>query len=53
MSGGVDLSVGSVIALPSVVTAVLLRDGASNPTNSFKSLCSLAKGFPVLLDQLR
>lgn len=24
----------------------------SNPTNSFKSLCSLAKGAPVALDQL-
>ncbi|HMJ13197.1 MAG TPA: ABC transporter permease [Polyangiaceae bacterium] len=29
VSGGVDLSVGSVIALSSVVTAVLLRDGSS------------------------
>lgn len=30
-SGGVDLSVGSVIALSSVVTAVLLRDGHGAP----------------------
>ena len=29
ISGGIDLSVGSVIALASVVTAVLLRDGYS------------------------
>lgn len=29
ISGGIDLSVGSVIALVSVVTAVLLRDGSS------------------------
>ena len=29
VSGGIDLSVGSVIALSSVVTAVLLREGAS------------------------
>jgi ribose transport system permease protein len=28
-SGGIDLSVGSVIALSSVVTAILLRDGSS------------------------
>ena len=27
VSGGIDLSVGSVIALASVVTAVLLREG--------------------------
>ncbi|MFW5920268.1 MAG: ABC transporter permease [Polyangiales bacterium] len=29
VSGGIDLSVGSVIALASVVTAILLREGAS------------------------
>jgi len=29
VSGGIDLSVGSVIALASVVTAVMLRDGAA------------------------
>ncbi|HLJ74906.1 MAG TPA: ABC transporter permease, partial [Thermoanaerobaculia bacterium] len=29
ISGGIDLSVGSVIALASVITAVALRDGAS------------------------
>lgn len=31
VSGGIDLSIGSVIALASVVTAVLLRDGHSAP----------------------
>ena len=32
ISGGIDLSVGSAIALTSVVTAVLLRDGGSPAT---------------------
>jgi len=32
VSGGIDLSVGSTIALSSVVSAVLLRDGASTLT---------------------
>lgn len=32
VSGGIDLSVGSTIALSSVVSAVLLRDGASTTT---------------------
>jgi ribose transport system permease protein len=31
VSGGIDLSVGSVIALTSVVTAILLREGAPPP----------------------
>ena len=32
VSGGIDLSVGSAIALSSVVSAVLLRDGAGAPS---------------------
>ena len=38
VSGGIDLSVGSVIALASVVTAILLRSGASAPVAALAGL---------------
>jgi ribose transport system permease protein len=41
ISGGIDLSVGSVIALSSVVTAVVLRDGGNS---GVALLCGLGAG---------
>jgi ribose transport system permease protein len=40
ISGGIDLSVGSVIALGSVVTAVVLRDGGSAGTALFAGIAT-------------
>jgi len=49
VAGGIDLSVGSIIALSSVVTAVLLKDGASPVVGIFGgvgvgALCGLVNG---------
>src|SRR5262249_47245435 len=39
-SGGIDLSVGSVIALASVVTAILLRNGAGPASGVFAGVAT-------------
>src|SRR3954467_3035424 len=52
VSGGIDLSVGSVVALSTVVTAVVLRDGMSPLTATVAAVaiaaaCGLLNGLLI------